>query len=48
MIWVVNSRDGTVSRIDPETLDVTTVTVGGTATDIAANDDGVWVTVRPG
>ena len=39
-VWVANSRD-------PDTLDVTDTTVGGTPTGIAANEDGVWVTVTP-
>ena len=46
-VWVANGRDGTVSRIDPDTLDVSTTTVGGTPTGIVAAGDSVWVAMRP-
>ena len=44
-VWVANTRDGTVSRIDSETLDVTTIRVGGKPGGLAATQDGVWVSV---
>lgn len=46
-LWVANTRNATVSRIDPETLDVTTIEVGASPVDIAVTEDGVWVSVRP-
>jgi YVTN family beta-propeller protein len=46
-VWVANARDGTVSRVDPETLDVETIEVGGRPEDVAVGEGGVWVTVRP-
>ena len=46
-VWVANGRDGTVSRIDPDTLNVSTTTVGGTPTGIVAAGDSVWAAVRP-
>ncbi|HLG08303.1 MAG TPA: hypothetical protein VI409_06505, partial [Gaiellaceae bacterium] len=46
-IWVANSLDGTVSRIDPETGDVVaTVEVGEGLQRVAAGEGAVWVTVR--
>ena len=46
-VWVVNSLDGTVSRIDPATNDVVaTVEVGNDPRRVAVGDDEVWVTVR--
>lgn len=47
-VWVANARDETVSRIEPETLNVTTIAVGGTPGDLAAVGDGAWVTVTAG
>ena len=47
-VWVANARDETVSRIEPETLNVTTIAVGGTPGDLAAVADGAWVTVTAG
>ena len=44
-VWVLNFRDGTLSRIDPATGEVTaTPAVGGTPTGLAYGDDAVWVT----
>ena len=44
-VWVANSLDGTVSRIDPETNRVVqTVPVGVTPTALAAGAGAVWVT----
>lgn len=49
-IWVPNSRDGTVSRIDPATNQiVATITIGepgggyGSPTTVAARGDEIWV-----
>jgi len=47
-VWVANARDRTVTRIDPRTLDVKTIEVGGAPTSIAAGEGGVWVTVDTG
>ena len=45
-VWVANSSDGTVSRIDPETGRVVkTIRVGGRPIGITAGDGYVWVTV---
>jgi YVTN family beta-propeller protein len=44
-VWVA-SADGTVSRIDPTTAEVTaTVTVGGTPTGVAFGAERVWISV---
>jgi YVTN family beta-propeller protein len=45
-VWVANSGDGTVSRIDPETnAVVATITIGGTPVGIAFGGETVWVAV---
>jgi serine/threonine protein kinase len=44
-VWAANQRDGTVTRIDPVSLDVRTIEVGGIPTDVAAGEGAVWVTV---
>jgi len=47
-VWVANSGDGTVSRIDPASGQVVrtiTISDGGTPSGIAATDNGIWVTV---
>jgi YVTN family beta-propeller protein len=48
-VWVMNQSDGTVSRVDPATNQVTaTITVSSeaiTGGDIAATADAVWVRV---
>ena len=42
-IWVTNSGDGTVSRIDPATVTITdTITLGG-GEGIAYGDNAIWV-----
>lgn len=47
-VWVVNSGDGTVSRIDATTGEVVaTIEVGGSPQSIAVGEGGVWVTVYP-
>jgi YVTN family beta-propeller protein len=44
-VWVLNFRDGTLSRINPATGEVTdTPAVGGTPTGLAFGADAVWVT----
>ena len=43
-VWVANSGDGTVSQVDPRTLElVKTVGIGAQATDVATGTGGVWV-----
>lgn len=42
-VWVGDARDGTVTRIDPETLDAKSIGVGAPAIDLAVHDGSVWV-----
>ena len=42
-MWVANSLDGTVSRIDPEGAGVRGIAVGGAPAGIATSPDAVWV-----
>jgi len=42
-LWVANSADGTVTRIDPATLMATTIPVGHGPDAVAVNAAGVWV-----
>ena len=43
-VWVTNAGDGTVSRIDPETGDVTEeIPVGTAPSGIAFGDGALWV-----
>lgn len=43
-VWVVNSVDGTVSRIDPRTERVVaTIPTGASPFGVSATDDAVWV-----
>jgi hypothetical protein len=42
---VTSRRDGALTRIDPTTVDVQIVHVGGAATDVAVALGDVWVTV---
>jgi serine/threonine-protein kinase len=44
-VWVTNTEDGTVTRIDPESarVDGTAIDVGGRITDIAAGGGQAWV-----
>ncbi|MGH2463386.1 MAG: hypothetical protein ACRDFZ_07190, partial [Candidatus Limnocylindria bacterium] len=45
-VWVANSGDGTVSRIDPTTNEVVQIiTIGGSPVGIAVGGDTVWVAV---
>jgi YVTN family beta-propeller protein len=46
-IWVANSGDGTVSRIDPGTNSVTgTIRIGHRPLGVAVGDGLVWASVR--
>jgi YVTN family beta-propeller protein len=46
-VWVANSRDGTVSRIDPQSNQVTsTIRVGHSLQGIAVGGGFVWVSVQ--
>jgi DNA-binding beta-propeller fold protein YncE len=46
--WVLNRGDGTVSRIDAKTHEVTgTITPDAVANDLTVGDDGVWFAGRP-
>jgi YVTN family beta-propeller protein len=48
-VWVANSDDGTVSRIDPATNDVVTeIPVGGQPEEVAIGEESIWVTDREG
>jgi virginiamycin B lyase len=43
-VWVANTIDGTVSRIDPRTNRVTaTIRVGADPKQLAVGDGAVWV-----
>lgn len=43
-VWVANSGDGTVSRIDPDTNEVVaTIELGGAPEEVAANERTAWV-----
>jgi ABC-type transport system substrate-binding protein/DNA-binding SARP family transcriptional activator len=42
-VWVTNSADGTVTRIDPITLLATTIPVGHGPAAVAVNARGVWI-----
>ncbi len=42
-LWVTNSADGTVTRIDPATLVATPIPVGHGPDAVAVNAAGVWV-----
>src|SRR5205085_11656714 len=42
-VWVLNSDDQTLSRIDSRTKQVRTLGIGATPTDVAAGAGGVWV-----
>ena len=42
-VWVTNSADGTVTRIDPATLVSTTIPVGHGPAAVAVNAAGVWI-----
>jgi peptide/nickel transport system substrate-binding protein len=48
-VWVANSGDGTVTRIDPTTdKPVKTITVGGSPQGIIVAANRVWTSVQPG
>jgi len=45
-VWVANSGDGTVSRIDPATNEVVVIiTIGGAPVGVAVSGETVWVAV---
>ena len=44
-VWVANSGDGTVTRINPTTDKPATITVGGSPQALTVADGRVWVTV---
>lgn len=46
-IWVTNTGDGTVSRVDPQTEKVVATIKVPNAYLVAAGDSAVWVSVRP-
>ncbi|MBD0329414.1 MAG: hypothetical protein ICV64_04850 [Thermoleophilia bacterium] len=45
-VWVLNGEDRTVSRIDPETMDATTIGTGTTPSDLAVGGGSVWLVTR--
>ena len=42
-LWVTNGNDGTVTRIDPQTLVTKTIPVGNDPAAVAVDADGAWV-----
>jgi YVTN family beta-propeller protein len=42
-VWVLNSEDRTVSRINPDTLQPATIGTGTTPTDLAVGGGSVWL-----
>ena len=42
-VWVTNSSDGTVTRVDPASLVSTTIPVGHGPAAVAVNPAGVWI-----
>jgi YVTN family beta-propeller protein len=42
-LWVTNSLDGTVTRIDPSTLAARTIPVGNGPASVAVNAAGAWI-----
>ena len=45
-VWVADSLDDAISRIDPRDNSVTTIPVGLAPVDIAAGGSGAWVIGR--
>ena len=45
-VWTANASDGTVSRVDPATGEVTTIEVGHRPQGVAFANGRVWVSVR--
>lgn len=43
LVWVSNALDGTVSRIDPSSLDIRTIDVGGQPAALAFGAGSLWV-----
>jgi len=44
-VWVADSGDGTISRVDPETGEVISIPVGGAPVAVAISGDLIWVVV---
>jgi streptogramin lyase len=44
-IWATTPRDRTLWRVDPKTNEVTPIPMPYPPAGVAADDDGVWVTV---
>jgi streptogramin lyase len=42
-VWIANTDDGTITRLDADGEDLGTVTVGNSPTDVVATDSAVWV-----
>jgi branched-chain amino acid transport system substrate-binding protein len=42
-VWVLNADDRTISKVDPETSEVTTFGTGGITTDLAVGEGAVWI-----
>jgi streptogramin lyase len=47
-LWVANTSDGTISRLDPATGAAVTIPLAGTPTGIAVGRAGVWITTAAG
>ena len=47
-VWVGNSLDGTISRIDTNTRQVTTIDAGGDPVGLAFGEQSLWATTAPG
>ena len=45
-VWVLNGEEGTVTRINPETLEETTIGTGTTPSDLAVGGGAVWLVTR--
>ena len=46
-VWVANSRDGTVARVDPKSAQVVDrVRLGFSPDGVAITTDGVWVSLH--
>lgn len=42
-VWVLNADDRTISRLDPESMDLRTFGTSGTPTDLAVGEGAVWI-----
>lgn len=47
-IWVANGGEDTLMRIDPQTHDTLTLTIGGYPREVFVYDGGVWVVTEDG